>query len=130
MLRLFVSAVVALALCAGAGLAQDKTEKKAKNKSTTGTVKKVDATAGTLTVTVKGQKGAEPTDKVFTVDDTTKVTVFTEGQEKPKQLTGKDGLKDAQIKEGTNVVVVTNDKDKVVQIRVNPPKAKPKAKSN
>ncbi len=124
MLRLFVSAVLALTLCAGVGLAQ---EKKAKNKNTTGTIKKVDAAAGTLTVTVKGKNAG---DKEFKVDDTTKVTVFTEGQEKPKQLTGKDGLKDAQLKEGTNVVVVTDDKDKVVQIRVNPPKAKPKDKSN
>lgn len=123
MLRLFVSAAVALVLCAGVGLAQD--EKKAKNKNTTGTVKKVDATAGTLTVTVKGKNAG---DKEFKVDDTTRVTVFTEGQDKPKQLTGKTGLKDAQIKEGTNVVVITDDKDKVVQIRVNPPK--PKDKSN
>ena len=129
MLKLFVSAVVALALCAGAGLAQDKTEKKAKNKTTQGTIKKVDAATGTLTVTVKGKKGAEPMDKEFKVDDTTKVTVFTEGQEKPKQLTGKDGLKDTQIKEGATVAVVTNDKDKVVQIRVNQPKAKPKDKT-
>ncbi len=126
MLKLFVSAALALVLCAGVGLTQDKGKKK--NKTVQGTVKKVDAATGTLTVTVKGKKGTEPTDKEFKVDDATKVTVFTEGAEKPKQLTGKTGLKEAQIKDGTRVAVVTDDTDKVVQIRVNPPKAKPKNK--
>ncbi len=126
MLKLFVSAALALVLCAGVGLTQDKGKKK--NKTAQGTVKKVDAATGTLTVAVKGKKGTEPTDKEFKVDDTTKVTVFAEGQEKPKQLTGKTGLKEAQIKEGTPVAVVTDDTGKVVQIRVNPPKAKPKNK--
>lgn len=126
MLRVFVSAVLALFLCAGVGLTQDAGKKK-KNKTVQGTVKKVDAATGTLTVTVKGKKGTEPTDKEFKVHDATKVTVFSEGQEKPKQLTGKDGLKDAQIKEGTKVAVVTDSDGKVVQIRVNPPK-KPKNK--
>ena len=122
MLRVFVSAVLALVLCAGVGLTQDKAKKK--NTIVQGTVKKVDAATGTLTVTIKGKKGTEPTDKEFKVHDATKVTVFSEGQEKPKQLTGKEGLKDTEIKEGAKVAVVTDDAGKVVQIRVNQPKKK------
>ena len=123
MLRLFVSAVVALVLCAGVGLTQDKG--KAKNKTTQGTIKKVDAATGTLTVSVKGKAGAEPTTKEFKVDEATKVSVYSEGQQKPTELTGKAGLKDPQVKEGATVAVVTDDTGKVVRIRVNQPK-KPK----
>jgi hypothetical protein len=124
MLRLFVSAAVALMLCAGAGLAQDKA--KGKNTKVNGTVKKVDAATGTLTITVKGKKGEEPKDMEFKVSDTTKVTVYAPTTGDATNLTGKDGLKNGQFKEGAKVVVTTDKDNKVVALQVGQPKKKEK----
>ena len=81
-----------------------------------GKIKKVDAEAGSLTVTVKKKK--QETDSAFKVDDATKVVIYAEGQKK-KELTGKDALKDPEVKEGAAIVVVsTPDGSKVTEVRV------------
>ncbi|HZT81184.1 MAG TPA: hypothetical protein VFA26_13225, partial [Gemmataceae bacterium] len=110
MLRTFVCAAVALALCTGLALAGQKEKKK--GQSVSGTVKKVDAATSTLTVTIKKKK--ETMDKEFKIGDTTKVVVFS-GDEK-KELTAKDGLKSDALKEGAKVTVVTDADGKVTEI--------------
>jgi hypothetical protein len=120
MLRTFVCAAVALALCAGSALAQAKVKK---GQAVAGTVKKIDAAAGTLTVAVKQQK--EMVDKEFKIDDATKVIVFA-GQDK-KELSGKDGLKAEQLKEGALVTIASDAAGKVAQIQVGLSKAEVKA---
>ena len=80
-----------------------------------GKIKKVDAAAGSVTVTVKKKK--QETDSAFKVEDATKVVIFTEGQK--KELTGKDALKDPEVKEGAAIVVVsTPDGSKVTEVRI------------
>jgi hypothetical protein len=82
-----------------------------------GTVKKVDASASTLTIAIKKKK--EATDKDFTVTDTTKVTIYS-GKEKT-ELTGKDCLKDDLIKENTKVKIVTGPEGIVKQVVIGTP---------
>jgi len=116
MLRKCVWAALVLVLAAGVGLAAQKEKK---GQTAAGTIKNVDAAAGTLTVSVKVKK--EATDKDFTIGDATKVVVF-DGNKK-KELTGKDGLKDELVKEGVAVAVVSDADGKVTELRVgNPPK--------
>jgi hypothetical protein len=124
MLRTFVCAAVALMLCVGASLAQDKGKGK-KNTQVAGTIKKIDAATGTLTISVKG-KNTEAKDMEFKVSDTTKVTVFAPTTGDKTQLTGKDGLKNEQFKEGARVQVITDadNKDKVLEVRIGTPKKK------
>jgi hypothetical protein len=121
MLRMFVCAAVALMLCAGASLAQDAKGKK--NMTVNGTIKKVDAATGTLTITVK-KKNEEAKDMEFKVSDTTKVTVYSPTTAEPTKLVGKDGLKNEVFKEGAKVAVVTDADNKVVEVRYGQPKKK------
>jgi hypothetical protein len=86
---------------------------KKKGHNVSGTVKKVDAATGTVTVAVKKKK--ETTDKDFTIPDEAKVVV-QQGKEK-KELTGKAGLKDEQVKEGVPVTIVSDADGKVVEVR-------------
>jgi hypothetical protein len=79
-----------------------------------GKVKKVDAVAGVLTLTVPVSK-TEQGDKEFKIGDATKITVFA-GKDK-QEFTGKDGLKNEQIKEGATVAVVTDREGKVQEVR-------------
>jgi hypothetical protein len=127
-MRTFVCAVVALAIGAGVGLADDKkADKGKKGTNYSGVIKKIDAAAGTLTVTVKGKKGEEAKDMEFKVDDTTKVTVF-QGEDKTT-LSGKAGLKNDQFKEGAKVMVKTDTDNKVSEIQLgSAPKKKKDAK--
>lgn len=113
MLRTFVTSVVALAIVLAAG-AQVQA---AKEKAVKGTVKKIDAATGTITVTVKMKK--ETADKEFKIDDATKVIVFA-GDEK-KELAGKDGLKAEQLKEGAVVTIMADDAGKVSQLQIGGP---------
>ena len=123
MLRMFVCAAVALMLCAGAGLAQDKG--KGKNTTVNGTIKKIDAATGALTVTVK-KKNEEAKDMEFKVNDTTKVTVYAPTTGDATKLTGKDALKNPEFKEGAKVKVVTDADNKVVSVQIGQAKKKDK----
>src|SRR5262245_37103663 len=112
MLQKLICAGIALLIGAGVALAADKV---AKDQGTTGQVKKVDAAAGVLTLTIRVSK-TESADKEFKVGPETKVVVFV-GEER-KELTGKDGLKNEQFKEGATVTVVTDGENKVTAVQV------------
>ena len=111
MLQKLFGVAIALLLAAGVGLAADKEKK---DQGTTGQLKKVDASAGTITLAVRVSK-TESADKQFTVGPDTKVIVFV-GKEK-QELAGKVGLKDEQFKEGATVSVLTEG-DKVTAVQV------------
>src|SRR5262245_47398637 len=111
MMRKFAYVVAVFVFCAGVSAAQDKAKKK--SKAVAGTVKKVDAAAGTITVAVK--KKQETVDKEFKIEDTAKVVVFS-GSDK-KELSAKDGLKSDQLKEGTRVRILTDQAGKVTELQ-------------
>lgn len=119
MFRTFVCAAVALVLFAGAGFCADKAKK---GQGAKGTIKKVDAATGTLTVTVKTKNGDQ--DKQFKVEDATKIVVF-EGKDK-KELTGKAGLSAGNVKEGTPVTIAADENGKVTAIQIGAAKKKAK----
>jgi Cu/Ag efflux protein CusF len=112
MLRICVCAVLALLLGAGVSLAGKGAKKGKKGHAVAGTVKKVDASAGTLTVTTKKKKVQE--DQQLTVGDAAKIVVAS-GSDK-KELSGKDGLK--SIKEGDKVRVQADEAGNVVSLQV------------
>ena len=112
-----------IALCVCADVAQAKGKKDAG--PAIGVIKSVDAAAGTITVTVTSKKKG-PSDKYFTISDTTKVTI---DGDTPKQLTGKDGLKDPAVKEGATIKV-TSDSSGVTEVAVGGNYAKKKKKSD
>src|SRR5262249_15253821 len=78
-------------------------------------LKKVDVNAGTLTLTVRVSK-TETADKEFKVGADTKVIVLV-GDER-KELTGKDGLRNEQFKEGATVTVLADGESKVTAVQV------------
>jgi hypothetical protein len=123
MLRTFVCAVLTLSFVTGLSLAADT--EKGKDRTTRGTIKKIDAKEGILTVTVKSKK-TEPTDKEFKLSSDTKIVVLS-GTEK-KEFIGKEGLNNDALKEGAAVTVVTAKKDlaKVKEIRLGGTKKKKK----
>ena len=91
-----------------------KGSKEAAEKAAPGKVKKVDAVAGTLTLTVRVSK-TEEGEKEFNIGDATKITVFA-GKEK-QESAGKAGLKGEAFKEGAAVVIVTDREGKVQEVR-------------
>lgn len=115
MRTLFV-ALTALALCVGVTLAADK--KKAAGVA--GTIKKIDAKEGTITVTVKNKK--ETMDKEFKIGDDTKITM-QDGDDKKELAVGKKGLENEKLKEGVMVTVVEED-GKVKEITIGAAKKK------
>ena len=123
MLRSLFCGAVALLLCAGVALADDKADKGKKNATVNGKVKKIDAATQTLTVSVR-KKGEEPKDMEFKIAEDTKVTVWA-GEDK-KQMSAKDGFKSDQLKEGANVGVTTDPNGKVVALRIGNAPKKPK----
>lgn len=100
MLRTILCVAVALFVCGDLAMAKGQ---KGGPKPVNGTIKAVDATAGTLTVTVK-QKDKSTEDRDFKVTDSTKVTV-PQADGTTKDLTGKDGLKDPVVNVGAKVKV-------------------------
>ena len=90
------------------------------NATANGKIKKVDASTGVLTVTVKKKK--QETDADFKVEDAAKIVIFTGDQK--KELTGKDGLKSDEFKEGAVVAVVTSPDGKVLEVRLGTPPTK------
>jgi len=105
MLRLFVCAALALMLAAGSSLAGQKS-KSNKGHAVRGTILKVNAEQGTLTVTVKSKK--TETTREFTVSDNTKVVIFA-GKKNKTELTGKSALMDAGFKQGAAVIIMTDE---------------------
>ena len=80
-----------------------------------GTVKAVDAVAGTVTVTVTTKKGSN--DKTFTVADATPVVV-TNADATIKKLKGKDGLKDPVVKAGASIKIARDAAGGVTAVAV------------
>jgi hypothetical protein len=120
MLRTFLCAAIALTLCLGLTRAE---EKKKKGTTAAGTIKKVDADKGVITVTVKKKKD-QTEDKDFKVEEATKFVIFV-GEDK-KEASGKDGLKNENVKEGAKIAVVSDEDGKVTQIRIGTPPKKTK----
>ena len=131
MLRLMLCACIAVALLACADTALATGRRAAK--PVIGTIKAVDATAGTVTVTVKKvetSKSVDATtgtetitkkhvtqDRNFTVADTTKITITnTDGT--TEDLTGKDGINDPVVKIGASVKVTTAVGGAVTEVAV------------
>lgn len=119
MFRSFVCAVVVLPLCVGLAQAQSRIGN--------GRIKKVDREKGVFTVTklvidVDEEEKKMP-DTDFTVGAATKFVIYV--GEKKNEITGKDGLKNPEVKEGAKVTVISTD-GKLTQVRVNPPKKKEK----
>src|SRR5262249_31332523 len=96
MLRLLIGATLALTLVGGFGWAAEKGRGN-KSRAAKGTIKKVDADKGILTVAVKSKK-TEATEKEFKISDDTQVVIFS-GKSKT-ELTGKAGLKNDRFQEG------------------------------
>lgn len=127
-MRKLVCAAIALVICASAGLlAQDKKEdgKKPEPKRVSlkagAKIEKVDADKGVITLSINKAKGKE-----VEVLETTRFIIQTTGEE-PKELKGKDGLKDEHFKEGTAVLIELDKDDKLVEVKVFlPPQKKPK----
>jgi hypothetical protein len=112
MLRTILCVAVALFVCVEVAAA-----KGSKTKSTgpvVGTIKSTDAATGTLTVTVTGKKGSK--DHVFTVSDTTPISI--DSGTTPNSLKGKDGLKDPAVKEGASIQVTSDASGAVVVVSV------------
>lgn len=91
-----------------------------------GTLKKVDAEASTLTVAFKIKK--ETLTKDFTIADTTRMIV-TDGMD-TKELKGKEGLTDEALKAGAKVTVYTDDKGKVLRVKIGAAKKAPEPKKD
>jgi hypothetical protein len=117
MLRTMLCVAVALFVCADVALAAKKTGPK----TVSGVIKSVDATANTVTVTVKKKSG--PEDKDFAVVDDTKITL-TSADGTTNDLTGKDRLKDPGLKAGAKVKVTCDADGKVTGILVGAAKKK------
>ncbi|HLJ94755.1 MAG TPA: hypothetical protein VKU02_16325 [Gemmataceae bacterium] len=127
MVRIFISAALALILMTGVSVAAGKGKGK-KGQAVHGTIKKVDAKEGTITVAVKAKK-AGTANREFKLGADTKVVVVSEGNK--SKLTGPEALKNEGFKEGATVTVVTDESDatKVTQVRLGGGKKKNNAQS-
>ena len=85
-------------------------------KRVAGTIKAVDAAAGTVTVTVMKKSGVAE-DRYFTVADSTKIVV-AKADGTTKTLSGKDGLKDPIVSGGASVKVMSATDGAVTEIAV------------
>ncbi len=111
MLRAILCVALGLFVCADVALAKDGK----KGHSVGGKIAKVDAGAGTLTVTVKSK--TDSGDKDFTVTESAKVVIIAEDGTTTEK-TGKEGLKHEAVKVGAHVKVTTDDSGAVTKIEV------------
>jgi hypothetical protein len=88
-----------------------------KGQESTGTLKRVDPSAGALTVAVKVND--EAVDREFTITDSTTV-VLIDGQDR-RELKGRDGLKDAAVKQGARVMIFSGPDGQVTRVRIGAP---------
>lgn len=130
MLRTLICTAVALAICVSPTLAEEKKKKKPAKKgaSVTGTISKVDATGGKITIKVKKKKETE--EKEYTVTKETVVTDNTGDEKKEvKADSATDLLKNTLFKEGTAVTITTDEEGKTAKtITFGKAKKKKKAK--
>jgi Cu/Ag efflux protein CusF len=125
MLRTLVCATLTLVLATGVSLAADKAAKgkgKKGGHGAHGTVAKVDASTGTLTLTIKNKKNKDGIEKEFKITDDAKVVFFAKGVK--NEVSVKEGL--SKIKVGDKVAI-RKDKSGAVTVLVNAPQ---KAKGN
>jgi len=115
MLRTFACAAVALVFGVGLTLADDAKPAKKKGSEVRGTVKKFDAEASTITLSIKNKKNPDGMDKEFKIAEDTKFTVGA-GDDK-KEMSAKDGFKSEALKEGA-VLTVTLEGDKVTAVTI------------
>jgi hypothetical protein len=99
---------------------EEKRKKPAKTKEATGTIKKVDAENGTLTLMVKD----EDEDKETRIKVTEKTTFISGPKDDKEELTGKKGLKSDRFQKGTEVVVVINADGSAKTVTAKPKKGK------
>jgi hypothetical protein len=114
MVRGFLATLTAVALCAAVGGAADKAKKE---NAVAGVIKNVDAASGALTVTVKTKKETKDTD--FAIADAVKVVIFV-GKDR-KELAGKEGLKNDEVKVGAKVKVISDADSKVTEVQIGTP---------
>jgi hypothetical protein len=124
MLRVFLASALGLILCGGLALADDAKPEKKKGGGASGVIKKVDASAGVLTVTIKNKKNPDGMDKEYKISDSVKFVVV-DGEAKV-ELPAKDGLKSDKLKEGASVRIETNDKGDVTTVTIGGGKKKGK----
>jgi hypothetical protein len=86
-----------------------------KGTSVNGKIAKVDADAGTLTVTVKSK--TDSGDKDFTVPDSATVVIIADDGT-PTEKTGKEGLKHPAVIVGARIKVTTDASGVVTKIEV------------
>jgi len=120
MSRAILCGTVILAMAAGchrAATTSSDQKGRRRGSGARGTVERVDAAAGTLTIKARSRQNPDGEEKTFRVEDDTTITSFT-GENKT-ELKGKAGLSDPQFKPGSQVSIRTSeDGGKVVSIQV------------
>ncbi len=110
MLRAILCVTLGLFVCADVALA-----KGGQKTSVDGRISKVNADAGTLTVTAKSK--TDSSSKDFTVTDSTRIVIIAEDGTTTEK-TGKEGLKHPAVKVGAHVKVTTDASGVVTKIRI------------
>jgi hypothetical protein len=132
MLRSIVCALFVFAMTVNFASAADEAKKKKKKKAagTSGTITRVDAEKGILTIKVALKK-KQFEDKEFTVTDKTTVTAI-EGEDKTELKADKpaDLLKKQQFKVGANVTIESAEEGVAKSITVGGPAVVKKKKKN
>ena len=120
MWRAILCGAVILAMAAGchrAATTSSDQKGRRRGSGARGTIERVDAAAGTLTIKARSRQNPDGEEKTFQVEDDTPITSFT-GENKT-ELKGKAGLSDPQFKPGSQVSIRTSeDGGKVVSIQV------------
>jgi len=119
MIRTILCGIVGLAIAAGCHQASTPTQQKMRGRGSgvRGTVARVDAATGSLTMKIRNRQDEGEVEKTFQVDDDTTITSY-QGEAK-KELKGRAGLSDPQFKAGSRVAVTTSeDGSKVLSIQV------------
>jgi Cu/Ag efflux protein CusF len=122
MTRMFVLVAAALFVLAGLVVADDAKPEKKKGSAVAGVVKKIDASVGSITLTIKNKKMPDGMDKEFKIGASVKF-VLIDGDAKT-ELAAKDGLKSEKLKEGASVRIETNDKGEATIVTVGERKKK------
>ena len=120
-----IRAALGLLLAAGFCLMLDTQEVLAQKGGNSGTISKVNAKSGSITINmmVRVKKKNEVVDKEFFLNDDAKVTISESGEK--KTLTGKEALAMDALKEGAAVTFTTEAGDlKIKELNVGGPSKK------